>query len=300
MVKVTRPVLRYHGGKFRLAPKLLGLFPPHRVYTEVFGGGASVLMQKQRCYSEIYNDLDGEVVNVFRVLQDPRKSARLEKKLRITPFARQEFLLGYKQSRSEVEKARRTIIRSYMGFGSDSITRMKASSAGFNTRISSVMATGFRWNANRSGTTPAHDWANYPKHIRQFCQRLQGVTIEQRDALEILIKMDRPDALHYVDPPYPMAVRQGGNGTTLEHRYRHEMTDADHVRLAEILNGLTGMVIISSYPGKLYERLYAGWKQVQWTGGQFCSSNSRAQKRTEVVWLNDACVAGLSQQRLFG
>jgi site-specific DNA-adenine methylase len=66
----ARPVLRYHGGKFRLAPRLIEIFPPHRVYTEVFGGGASVLFHKPRCYSEIYNDLDGEVVNVFLVLQD--------------------------------------------------------------------------------------------------------------------------------------------------------------------------------------------------------------------------------------
>jgi DNA adenine methylase len=71
----TRPALRYHGGKFRLAPRLLQLFPPHRVYTEAFGGGASVLMQKPPCYSEIYNDLDGEVVNVFRVLQNPKRAA---------------------------------------------------------------------------------------------------------------------------------------------------------------------------------------------------------------------------------
>src|SRR5882724_1383602 len=83
---VTRPVLRYHGGKFRLAPMLLEIFPAHRVYTEAYGGGAGVLLQKPRCYSEIYNDLDGEVVNVFRVLQHAKKAARLETLLRLTPF----------------------------------------------------------------------------------------------------------------------------------------------------------------------------------------------------------------------
>src|SRR5580658_8708284 len=103
---ITRPVLRYHGGKFRLAPRLLALFPEHRVYTEVYGGGASVLMLKPRCYSEIYNDLDGEVVNVFRVLQNRRKAKRLEALLRLTPFAREEFLLSYKRARADVERAR--------------------------------------------------------------------------------------------------------------------------------------------------------------------------------------------------
>src|SRR5882724_10666012 len=156
MSAIARPVLRYHGGKFRLAPELLKIFPPHRVYTEVFGGGGSVLLLKDRCYSEIYNDLDGEVVNVFRVMQNPKRAARLERLLRLTPFARAEFLLSYKPTRSytrkgcavpNVERARRTIIRAFMGWGSDSISRLKASRAGFNTRISSTMSTGFRWNA---------------------------------------------------------------------------------------------------------------------------------------------------------
>ena len=295
---IRRPVLRYHGGKFRLAPKLIEIFPPHRVYTEAFGGGASVLMQKPRCYAEIYNDLDGEVVNVFRVLQDRKKAQRLEELLRVTPFAREEFLLSYQHAKNDVERARRTVIRSFMGFGSDSISRMKASRAGFNTRLSSVMSTGFRWNANRTGTTPAHDWKNYPVEIAAFANRLQGVVIEQRPALEILAKMDRPEALHYVDPPYPMSTRALANGTTNEHRYKHEMTDADHEALAKVLRELTGMVIVSSYPGPLYEKLYAGWNVVEWTGGQFCSANSNSQKRTEKVWVNEAAWRG-ARRRLF-
>lgn len=296
----TRPVLRYHGGKFRLAPKLVRLFPAHRVYTEVFGGGASVLMHKPRSYSEIYNDLDGEVVNVFRVLQNPRQAARLERLLRLTPFARREFELGYKSTRSDIERARRTIIRSFMGFGSDSITRMKASRVGFNTSISSVMATGFRWDANRKGTTPASDWTTYPLQIPFFCQRLQGVTIECRDAFTILEKMDFPDSLHYVDPPYPIGVRSSpSNGRKPEHQYRHEMTDEDHVRLATLLNRLSGMVIISSYAGTLYEELFRGWQRVAWTGGQFCGLKSGSRIRTECVWLNHAASDGLRQKSLF-
>lgn len=292
---VKRPILRYHGGKFRLAPELLKIFPPHRVYTEAFGGGASVLLLKDRCYSEIYNDLDGEVVNVFRVLQNPRRARRLELLLRRTPFARQEFLLAYKHTRSEVERARRTLIRAFMGWGSDSVSRMKATQAGFNTRISSTMSTGFRWNANRSGTTAASDWAGWPAHIESFCERLQGVTIEQRDAKEILRKMDREDCLHYVDPPYPMSVRKVGNGTCLEHRYRHEMIDRDHCNLAAVLHSLKGMVIISSYASPLYERLYKTWRMVSWTGGQFCSQNTGDKTRTECAWLNKAAVDAQTQ-----
>jgi DNA adenine methylase len=290
-------VLRYHGGKFRLAPKLIAIFPKHRVYTEAFGGAASVLMLKPRSYAEIYNDLDGEVVNVFRVLQDRKKAQRLERMLYLTPFSRQEFYLSYKYTRSDVERARRTIIRSFMGFGSDSISRMKASRAGFNTRLSSLMSTGFRWNANRSGTTPAADWSHFPPCLELFYQRLQGVVIEQRDAAVILQKMDRPDTLHFVDPPYPFSVRKLGNGVTPEHRYKFEMSDKDHEKLAELLHSLQGMVIVASYPGPLYQRLYRDWHPVSWTQKNLCSTSGEA-KRTEVVWLNDAAY-GASQPRLF-
>jgi len=246
---IRRPVLRYHGGKFRLAPKLIEIFPPHRVYTEAFGGGGSVLMRKPRSYAEIYNDLDGEVVNVFRVLQNRRKAKRLEELLRLTPFAREEFLLSYKQARSDVERARRTIVRSFMGFGSDSISRMKASRAGFNTRLSSTMSTGFRWNANRRGATPASE-------------------------------------------------RRIGNGTTPEHRYRHELaTEEGHAELARVLHSLKGMVIVSSYRSPLYERLYPGWATFDWTGKQFCSSADS--ERTETVWLNEAAASAVPQRRFF-
>jgi DNA adenine methylase len=284
----VRALLRYHGGKLRLSSKLITIFPAHRIYTEVFGGGGSVLLNKPRCYSELYNDLDGEVVNVFRVLQNRVKARHLEELLRVTPFAREEFELGYKATRSDVERARRTIIRSFMGFGSDSISRMKASCAGFNTRISSTMSTGFRYNANRSGTTPATDWKTYPNWLPLFVDRLQGVTIENRSAFDILPKVDSVHALHYLDPPYPMVVRKTGNGSTPEHRYRWEMTDADHEKLAGLCHELKGMVIISSYQSEFYDRLFPKWRKISWTSGQFCSANTNAQVRTETVWLNAA------------
>lgn len=92
---VTRPALRYHGGKFRLAPWLMQFFPPHGCYVEPFGGAAGVLLRKPRVYAEVYNDLDAEVVNFFRVLRDPVLRKDLIHACRLTPYARDEFDLAY-------------------------------------------------------------------------------------------------------------------------------------------------------------------------------------------------------------
>jgi len=260
----TRPVIRYYGGKWRLAPWIIAQFPPHRVYVEPFGGGASVLMRKPRSYAEVYNDLDGEIVNVFRVLRDPAQARELERLLRLTPYARDEFNAAYIPASDPIEWARRTLIRSAMGFGVNGINKN----------------TGFRSNSSRSGTTPSHDWANYPNHIAEFCARLAGVVIESRPAIECIAQHDSPQTLHYVDPPYPHDTR----GEHMDGNYRHEMTDADHRELAAFLRTLRGTVILSGYPCELYDaELYPDWRRTERK-----AMADGARERTEVLWMNRA------------
>lgn len=285
----TRPVLRYHGGKWRLAPWLIGFFPPHRTYVEPFGGAASVLLRKERAYAEVYNDLDDAVVNVFRVLRDPAKAARLRRALELTPFARTEYLSSYDPPRraGDVERAHRMIIRAFMGFGSASATDDRP--RGMRTRASThrvaLAPTGFRSNVMRSGTTPAHDWAGYPSQIDAFCARLAGVVIEQRAASTIIATHDGPETLIYCDPPYPHATRSAWKRGSTRHAYRHELTDDDHRALAQQLRGCRGMVAVSGYPCDLYDReLYADWER-----HERAHLADGARTRTEVVWLNSAC-----------
>lgn len=263
---VTRPALRYHGGKYRLAPWIIQHFPPHRVYTETFGGGASVLLRKPRSYAEVYNDLDGELCNLFTVARD--HGDRLQHAITLTAFARDEFVQSYQASADPIEQARRTVIRSFMGFGSGA---------------ASGKSTGFRANSNRSGTTPAHDWANYPESLRAIIERLRGVVIENKDAREIMQSHDTPETLHYVDPPYVMSTRSDAGSD-----YRHEMNDADHEALAETLRGLTGMVVLSGYASALYDHLYADWQP--FTKAALADG---AAERTELLWLNPACADAL-------
>src|SRR5438552_19126344 len=112
-----RPVLRYHGGKYRLGPWIAARLPEHRIYVEPYGGAASVLMRKPRSYGEIFNDTNGRVVSLFRVLRDPGQAAELERLLRLTPFSREEFEAGLEITDDPIEDARRLIARSFMGFG---------------------------------------------------------------------------------------------------------------------------------------------------------------------------------------
>ncbi len=267
-----RPTLRYHGGKWRLAPWIISHFVQHKVYVEPFGGGASVLIRKPRSYAEVYNDIEGEIVNLFRVLRsDPE---RLIETVRLTPFARDEFELSYKPTEDPIEQARRTLVRCGMGFGSSALSHVK---------------TGFRGSATRSGTTPAHDWANQPANLILIAERLRGCVVENRSGMEVMAYHDSPSTLHYVDPPYVHSTRLW---TNCKDAYRHEMTEDDHRELAQFLKTLKGAVYVSGYPSDLYTEIYDGW-QLDTTEAMA----DKARKRTECLWMNTA--ASVSAGSLF-
>jgi DNA adenine methylase len=237
----------------------MGFFPPHRIYVEPFGGAGSILIRKPRAYAEVYNDLDGAVVNLFRVLRSDRAHELVEK-VRLTPFARDEFMEAYGECNDPVESARRLIVRSFMGFGSNGHNR----------------STGFRANSNRSGTTPAHDWSNYPDALAQIIDRLSGVVIENRDAKATIAAHDTPETLHYVDPPYVLSTRSDTGKD-----YAVELSDDEHAELLQFLRSLAGTVILSGYPHPLYDEALSDWCRVE---RKHLADGARA--RTEVLWIN--------------
>lgn len=254
-----------------IAPWIISHFPKHRVYVEPFGGAGSVLMRKERAYAEIWNDLDQEVVNLFRVLRSD-DAERLVRDLCLTPFSRTEFDDAYQPSVDRVERARRLVVRSFMGFGSNGHNRI----------------TGFRANSSRSGTTPAHDWASYPDALRLVVERLRGVTVESKDACAIMQQHDAETTLHYVDPPYVFETR-----SDLSKDYAHELSNEQHAELLAVLRGLSGMVVLSGYPCALYDDALKGWLRVE----RKAFADGAAQ-RTEVLWINPACANRLDGQRM--
>lgn len=299
-VKPTRPVLRWHGGKWKLFPWVVQHFPTHRIYVEPFGGAGSMLIRKDRVYAEVYNDLDDVVVNLFRVLRDEAKATRLIEHLRLTPFARQEFMDALDVAEDDVERARHLIVRSFMGFGSNAHSSSPvADKNGFESytrpdrEADAYRSTGFRANSNRSGTTPAHDWGNYPDALALVVERLRGVIIENRPAIDVMRQHDGGATLHYVDPPYMPDTRSPANKYDLKHRmYRHELTPDDHRELLASLRSLEGMVVLSGYPHQLYDEMLPDWRRVA------CKALADgARERTEVLWINPACAAALDSEQ---
>ncbi|UQZ90866.1 DNA methyltransferase [Deltaproteobacteria bacterium Smac51] len=256
--RLKRAVLKYFGGKWRMASWIISHFPPHKVYVEPFGGGAGVLMNKQPASAEIYNDLNYDAVNYFKVLRDPDMASQLAATLALTPYARYEYDHSEDPTNDPVEKARRYCCSIQMALGCPG----RPSKAGFNNRLSG-------WYL------PVEGWNNYTQHISSFTSRLKEVSIECRPALKVIETYDTDETLFYCDPPYVHKARSSNR------TYKYEMSDQDHIDLAERLHNLKGMAVISGYQSDLYSELYADWPS--FTHSARTEMNFQ---RTECIWLS--------------
>ena len=269
----AHPVLRYHGGKWKVAPWIIGHFPPHRIYVEVFGGGAGVLLRKRPSEVEVYNDVDGDVVNFFRVLREqPETLARL---VSMTPYARAELESAWEPCEDPVEQARRFLVRSWLSIGGPT-TQWRS---GFRFRRKKTRSLLERWNA-------------LPEIILSTAERLKRVIIEQADYRRILKRYDSPEALFYCDPPYhPDTRSQWGR---FQKAYRFEFSEDDHRALAEALHAVRGMVVLSGYAHPLYERLY---ERRGWARFDLPTVNQNGRRVVESLWLNPSALrrAGAKQ-----
>lgn len=269
---ISRPALRYHGGKFRLAEWIIDQFPPHESYVEPFSGGASVLLQKRPSPIEVYNDLDREVVNFFHVLRS--RPQDFINAVKLTPFSRVEHKLSHQACEDELESARRFFVRVWQSFGPG--TRRGDS--------------GWRYQRNNNrGVSAVVDWDNLD-HLWDVVSRLKNVFIECDTALNVIDRFDTPKTLFYCDPPYVFSSRaEAGRG------YKHEMTDDQHTDLANRLQTVKGAVIVSGYDTPLYRDLYAGWKML--------SRDSRTliagKVNKEFLWISPSAELRHLQQKLF-
>lgn len=265
-VEIRRPVLRYQGGKFRIADWIIPFFPKHKIYVEPFGGSGSVLFQKPRSHQEIYNDIDCEVVHVFKVLRDKEKAKVLQRLLELTPWSRQEYYESCQVSDKDddIEKARKTIARSYMSISAGGIVRKNS---GFQTQTKKA-----EYNVPQCKA-----WTNYPQQITEFCKRLQGVVIENKDGMEVIKQYDTDKTLHYVDPPYVLSTWNKQDKSV----YKSLFTDEKHAELIELLKTVKGYVVLSGYKTDIYMDLLKDWHMEKKE-----TINQRNQPRTEYIWIS--------------
>lgn len=269
----TRPMVRWLGSKWRIAPWVLQNLPPHECYVEPYGGSASILTRKARSPVEVLGDVDDEIVTLYRVLRDPDMSARLRATCELTPFADAELRLAMRRlpvDADPVERARRTVVRHAMQLSPD----VRGDTAG----------TGFRRYSGSVRRVAAAEWATYPDAIADLHARMRRVIIERTPAVQTLKAHDRPGALAYVDPPYVHSTR-----AEVRKGYVHEMSDSDHEELLDCLLGLRGMAVVSGYASPLYDDALRGWRRLT----RKVTDHAR-QWRTEVLWISPAAAAALA------
>lgn len=280
-LKITRPVVQYQGGKYRIAPWIISYFPQHKIYCEPFGGGASVLMRKERSATEIYNDLSTRLVTIFKVLRDPEKSQELKRMLELTPWSRQEYYESFdcdEENERDVEKARKFLVRAFMGISSGSLHKPPN---GFSTQIP---------KDNYIAAQPLA-WVTYPKMIPAFCARLKGVIIENRDAERVIKQFDTDQTLHYVDPPYLLETWRKSD----QKAYTSCYIDTDHERLLNLLKTVKGYVVLSGYDSELYRDTLVDWRVEKKE-----TINQRQDKRMEILFISPKTSDAIGyQKRLF-
>ena len=257
----------WYGGKFSHLDRLLPFLPPCHHYCEPFAGSAAVLLNRSPSPVETYNDLDGEVVNLFRVLRNQKD--RLVEVIGLTPFSREEFALActLDPNLEPLERARRFYVRARQ----------------VRTGLAQKASVG-RWanckNTSRAGMSGVISrWLGAIEALPEIADRLLRAQIENRPAVDVIQLYDSPSTLFYCDPPYIHDTRGDSSA------YGNEMTDDHHRELATALDSAKGMVAISNYDCPLMDELYkpSKWRKLV---GQKRTIHSTKGMRVECLWTN--------------
>lgn len=263
--------LKWHGGKHYLARKIVALMPPHTHYVEPFAGGLSVLLAKDpEGVSEVVNDLNGDLVNFWQVLQNVDTFRDFQRIVQAVPFAEEEFR----------DAARARTFGGVVDRAVNFFLLCRLSLAGRMKSFTGVTKTRTRRGMNNEVSA----WLSAVDGLPAVHARLRRVLVLNRDALEVIRQQDSPGTLFYLDPPYLHETR----ATTAD--YAHEMTADQHRALLQTLDGLEGKFLLSGYRSELYGR-HAETRCPAWRRFDFDLPNNAAggaskRRMVECVWCN--------------
>lgn len=253
-----KAIFKYPGSKWGIARWIIGFFPEHHSYLEPFAGSLAVLMNKPRSNIETVNDLDGNVVNLFEwIRRDPE---RLAHEIYWTPYSRKVYEDAFAWTPEDsLGKAVNFYIRLNMGHG----FRTNGEKVGWKNDVQ-----------GRERAYAAQDWGSLPERIMQAAERLRGVQIENRPAVDVIERFNYPNVLTYIDPPYVLSTRHG-------KQYRYELEDKGQNELLDVVLGHKGAMMLSGYDNELYNDRLKGWHREETE----CRSQVGSRKR-EVLWMN--------------
>lgn len=258
-VKVNR-VLNYPGSKWKIAKNIVNLIPEHHSYVEPYFGSGAVLFNKTPSNIETINDMDDDVVNLFRCIQqDPERLSYL---VDTTPYARSVYEKAFEENVSdEYAKAICFLIKCWQGHG-------------FRTAGNKV-----GWKLDIQGRESAYalrNWNKLPNSILSISERLKNIQIEHRPALDVIERYNFENVFMYLDPPYVTGTRKAKCD-----QYKHEMTDEDHIDLLNMIVASKAKIMISGYKSELYNDILKDWRVIE------MNSNDQSGNVTkEVLWMN--------------
>ena len=255
MMPEVKTLLKYPGSKWRIADWIIAHFPDHKVYLEPFFGSGACFFKKQPSYIETINDLDSNIVNLFKVCREYPEE--LAKSLNLTPFARDEFINCYEKSTDPIEQARRTIVRYHQSFGTSNSSK-----------------NSWRNVQTYGGPRCATMWNDLPEIVVNICNRLKDAQIENTDALTLIKRYDDENTLIYCDPPYLKELRK-------KNMYAVEMDDEKHIELLTAVKKSKSMIILSGYDNELYNSELKGWFT-----DEKKTTAQMGLHRTEKLWMN--------------
>ena len=263
--ETMRPPFKCHGGKSYLAKWIIEQFPDHyeeMTYLEPFCGGASVLLNKKPSKEEIINDLDINIIILFRILRD--QCTQFIRKIKKIRYKELNFETAIKKQdfSGDLEKAINEFILRRMSRGG--------------------LKKAFAWSNRERGGQPGelNAWETIIDLIPSISERLHNVIILNKPAIPLLKIFNDPNMLVYADPPYLHETRESPDA------YTHEMMVDDHIELAEVLNNFKGKVLISGYPSRLYNRLYKNWKCEKKKMPNHASQQKVKPIKIELLWRN--------------
>lgn len=264
-MKTTRPAIKCHGGKFYLCKWILSHFPEgfeNMTYVEPYCGGSNVFFNKPKSKIEVINDIDTGIIQIYRALRD--ESSEFVRRLKICKYCEKTFQQALKNKQTE----------DYLEHAVNEFILRRMSRGG--------LRKAFAWSDRQRGGKPGdiNAWETSLKSLPELSEKLQEAFIFNKPALEVIKSFNSSNTLLYVDPPYLQDTRVSKNV------YSFEITEGDHIDLANALKKFPGKVMISGYSSPLYNKLYKGWKICKRKVANHASQQKTKTTKTEIIWKN--------------